>query len=51
MSDRYPAATSAALTVAERISTAVGGELTKAEINYIALHTSRLYGEVMGVED
>lgn len=51
MSDRYPAATSAALTVAKRISTAVGDELTKAEINYIALHTSRLYGEVMGVED
>ncbi|WCC80220.1 PRD domain-containing protein [Cutibacterium equinum] len=51
MSDRYPQATSAALEVAKSISTAIGDELTKAEINYIALHTSRLYGEVMEGDD
>lgn len=50
MSDRYPEATSAALTVAERISTAIGDDLTKAEVNYIALHTTRLYGEVTVVD-
>ena len=50
MSDHYPEATSAALTVAEHISTAIGDDLTKAEVNYIALHTTRLYGEVTVVD-
>ncbi|MSS44980.1 PRD domain-containing protein [Cutibacterium sp. WCA-380-WT-3A] len=51
MANRCPEATSAALEVAKSISTAIGDELTKAEINYIALHTTRLYSEVMDADD
>ncbi|MBD4650595.1 transcriptional antiterminator, partial [Xanthomonas citri pv. citri] len=51
MSDRYPEATLAASQVAEHMSKVIGNDLTKAEINYIALHTTRLYNEVMGMDD
>ena len=51
MSDRYPEATLAASHMAEHISKAIGNDLTEAEINYIALHTTRLYNEVMGMDD
>ena len=50
MSDRYPEATLAASQVAEHMSKVIGNDLTKAEINYIALHTTRLYNEVMGMD-
>lgn len=50
MSDRYPEATLAATQVAEHMSKVIGNDLTNAEINYIALHTTRLYKEVMGTD-